>query len=108
MKKLTGILALVSLFVFQSAFASEVKFLERSAEGPFHAFYLGKDLNGFVKTRACDDCDEIKIPLTADANAYLDGNEVPLSQYVLSKHKPSVLYFNSQTKKLSRIVWFSK
>ena len=108
MKSLVGILAITLLFFGQHANASRVKFLEGSVEGPFHAFYLGKDLTGFFKTRACDTCKEIKIPLTADAKAFLDGKEVPLSRFVLSKHKPSALYFNKQEKKLSRIVWFTK
>lgn len=108
MNNLFRILVIAFLFFGQNANASKVKFLEYSAEGPFHAFYLSKDLTGFAKTRACDSCKEITIKITPDVKAYLDGKEVPLKNFVLSKHKPSVLRFNNDTKKLIKIIWYTK
>ncbi|MDH5473107.1 MAG: hypothetical protein OEY87_06190 [Gammaproteobacteria bacterium] len=87
------------------AFFEQMEFAE---EGPFYGFYLGKDLNGHVKTKACETCQEKMFIITPDVKASLDGKPVPLSRFVMSKHVPSVLHFDMGTKKLSRIVWYTK
>ena len=82
--------------------------LEFAEEGPFYGFYLGKNLEGHVKTKACETCTERMFIITPDVKATLNGKPVPLSRFVLSKHVPSVLHFDIKTKKLSRIVWYTK
>lgn len=84
------------------------KVLETGIEGPFHGFYLGKDLNGHVKTKFCEtelNCKEITYKITPDVKATLDGTEVPLSQFVMSSQQPSVVHINNDTGKPGRISW---
>lgn len=106
MKIFKTLLLLFILSVSSNTYA--VKYLEYSDEGPFTAFYLGKDLTGYVKSKMCDNCKVISHKITADAQAFLDGEQVPLRTFVLSGHKPSVVYFSAKDKKLTRIIWYSK
>jgi hypothetical protein len=88
-----------------------MKVLETGMEGPFYGFYLGQDLKGQVKTKICTEdnkCKEHSIKITPDIRATLDGEEVSLSQFVMSKHQPAVLHFSTDTRKLVRITWISK
>lgn len=105
---------IISVLLFAIAFLNagpalakqeQVEFAE---EGPFYGFYLGNDLQGYVKTKTCETCKEKVIKITADAQAFLDGKQVSLNRFVMSKHVPSSLHFDIKTKKLSRILWFTK
>ena len=104
----------LSIFLFAIVFLSAGPALAKqeqvdyTEEGLFYGFYLGKDLQGYVKTKACKTCKEKVIKITADARAFLDGKQVPLSRFVMSKHVPSSVHFYVKTKKLSKIVWFTK
>ena len=105
---------IISVLLFAIAFLNvgtalaKQEQVDYAEEGPFYGFYLGKDLQGYVKTKACETCKETVIKITADARAFLDGKEVPLSRFIMSKHVPSSLHFDIKTKKLSRILWFTK
>lgn len=77
-------------------------------EATVTVFHLAKDLTGYAKNRECDTCKEIRFAITPDVKAYLDGKEVPLSRFVLSKHKPTFLVINEKTNKLIGMKWFSK
>lgn len=78
-----------------------------SAEGPFFDFYLGKDLNGHVRTKGCEDCKEVTIPISPSVKAHLNNKPVKLDRFILSKHQPSTLHFNREGK-LVRIDWHTK
>jgi len=77
-------------------------------EATVTVFHLGSDLNGYAKNRDCDTCKERRFVITPDVKAHLDGKEVPLKHFVLSKHKPTFLVINKETNKLIRMNWFSK
>ena len=86
------------------------KILEYGMEGPFYGFYLGNDLKGHVKTKLCEKenvCKEMIIKITPEVKAFLDGQEVPLAQFVMSKYQPVSLHFDTESHKLNRISWFS-
>lgn len=80
-----------------------------TAEGPFHDFYLGKDLKGYVRIYLSKSKgrQEVTIKITPDVEARLDGKIVPLSNFVMSIHQPSGLHFDEKGK-LVRIIWLSK
>lgn len=93
-------------FVAVTANAGRPVVLETAIEG-VHAFYLGKDLHGYVKTRDCKDCKEYMVKISPQDEAFLDGKPVPLENFVMSNHLPSVIHINKKTKRL-RIIWYSK
>jgi len=106
MKIFKTVLLLFILSVSTNTYA--VTYHEYSDEGPFIAFYLGKDLTGYAKSKMCESCKLISHKITADAQAFLDGKQVPLKTFVLSGHKPSVLHFSTKDNKLTRIIWYRK
>lgn len=86
----------------------KLKVLETGLEGPFYDFYLGKDLNGHIKMKECEsklNCKVVVYKITPDVIAILDGQEVPLSYFVMSNHQPSTLHISNETQKLARISW---
>jgi len=100
--------ALLLIVMMSANNAVAVKLLEFTDEGPVVAFYLGKDLTGYIKTKQCDSCKVTTYKITPDVKAVLDGKEVPLSDFILSGHKPVGVHFSTETRKMTRIVWFSK
>jgi preprotein translocase subunit SecD len=111
MKRVIILTLMMMLSTVAVASKSGMKVLETGMEGPFYGFYLGQDLRGHVKTKICKDdnnCKEHSIKITSDIRATLDGEEVSLSQFVMSKHQPAVLHFSTDTHKLVRITWISK
>ena len=82
--------------------------IEYALEEQVSAFYLGKDLQGYVKTKACDQCKERTTRFNSKVKAFLDGKEVSLSQFVMSKHKPTGIYIDRNTHVVKRMTWFSK
>ena len=110
----------VALFIFSLAAVAYTpgskpirgtpKLLEYGMEGPFYGFYLGNDLKGHVKTKLCekeDACKEVTVKITPDVKATLDGHDVPLAQFVMSKYQTVSLHFDTDTHKLARISWLS-
>lgn len=106
MKYFNTILLFALLVFVNNAIA--VKRIEYTDEGPVIAFHLSKDLTGYIKTRSCDSCKVRMYKITPDVKAVLDGKEVPLSNFILSGHKPVGAHFSVETKKMTRIVWSSR
>ncbi|MDH5765171.1 MAG: hypothetical protein OEZ38_04065 [Gammaproteobacteria bacterium] len=103
------ILSLIaSVFMLSMNSANAAEELVYSHEGPIDAFYLGKDLTGFVKTGKCYGCKEMTFKITPEIKAELNGKPVPLSKFILSKHKPDCLKFSRKTNKLVKITWVSR
>lgn len=103
------VIVLMTVFIMSAGkaiYAAEE--LMYSHEGPFKSFYLGKDLEGFVKPVPCDGCKEMTFKITPNVKAMLDDEIVPLKNFVMSKHKPSVLKFSKKTHQLVKIVWYSR
>lgn len=106
MKIKLAILGLVLSIFSSGVYAYKIEILEDSYEG-INAFYLGKDLTGYVKALRCEDCKEEFIKITPKAEASLDGKIVPLETFVMSGNKPAGVHVNKKTGQL-RIIWFSK
>lgn len=98
---------LAAFIITAGNLAGATEELVYSHEGPIKSFYLGKDLTGYVEPVKCHGCEEMRFKVTPDVKAELDGKSVPLSHFILSKHKPSGLKFSKKTNELVRIVWFS-
>lgn len=106
MKIKLAILGLL-LSVFSSGvYAYKMVTLEDSYE-IINAFYLGKDLTGYVKAQRCDDCKEVFIKITPKAEASIDGKVVPLETFIMSGDKPAGVHVNKKNGQL-RIMWFSR
>ena len=103
---LKSFLLISAIFISSNALA--VKYHEFADEGPFISIYLGKDLTGYVKSRMCKECKVITHKIHSEVKAFLDGKEVPLKTFVLTAHKPSVVHFSTESKKMTRIIWYSK
>ena len=99
------------LISFQVIFSSQsyaMEEVEYSIEDGADRFYLGKDLNGFVTTKKCPTCQEVRYTITKDIKAYKYSKEVPLSNFVMYKNPPDLLRFDKKSKKLTKLVWYLK
>lgn len=108
MKSLFTVLFALCFIMATAVQAADKKDKGFSAEGPFYDFYLGNDLRGYVRTKEdCKTCKEVTYRISPEVEAKLDGNIVPLRNFIMSGHQPSILHFDSKGK-LRQIVWYSK
>jgi len=82
--------------------------IEEAIEGEPEVFFLGKSLNGSVQARLCEECPIEKYTITPKTKAFVDDKEVLLSSRAGSSKKPVLMLFDVKTKKVTRLVWFSK
>lgn len=71
-------------------------------------FNLTKNLSGFVNYKRCESCKTEHYKITPDIKAYLNNEEVPLSNFINSRKKPDSLVFVIASGELAGLKWFLK
>ncbi|MCW8855252.1 MAG: hypothetical protein OQK76_08980 [Gammaproteobacteria bacterium] len=111
MKLKLTIARLAILFFVMSAplhAKDKVNINEEVIEGKPDTFFIGKTLEGTMRIKACDSCDDLKLRITPDVKAFLEGKPVLLRDVAKRSDKPLVVFYDSKTKLVTKLHWFTK
>ena len=102
-------LAILFFVITHSAFAQQkVNINEEVIEGKPDTFFIGKTLEGAMRIKPCDSCNDLKLRITPQVKAFLEGKPVLLKDAAKRADKPLVIFYDSKTKLVTRLHWFTK
>ena len=108
--KLMFVRLAILLFVIINPAIANDKFNinEEVIEGKPDTFFIGKTLEGSMRIKACDGCKDLKLRITPRVKAFLEGKPVLLKDAAKRTDKPLVVFYDSKTKSVTRLHWFTK
>ena len=102
-------LAVLFLIVITPVLAeTNVNINEEVIEGKPDTLFIGKTLEGSMRIKACDSCKVLKLRITPQVKAFLEGKPMLLKNAAKRTDKPLVIFYDSKTKLVTRLHWFTK